>query len=398
LGSQIRRISFGVANPSWKEFNIALQETLGTKTINDEEEGSQNCLCIYYLDEEGDKVLVDSELEWKEALIVLNSQIIKKIFVEENLSINNNKKNKNRKVDRPPRRKNSSSSSSRRQLSSASEREDIRSVEQNSNGGESKPKEEVISNRGESKTKEEEVVTSISSIISFPFSNEDINDLEQIFPRIQSLLLSCPELYAIIPTLLGSFKIQGGEDDDAEMNIDLNEICSKVNSVGVKLLDDKKTVQGRELFRLAHILQPEQHLFLYNLACAESILGNIDGAFENLEEAVDCGFLDAKHLEKDPDFENISKLPQFVKIVDSLKKKNNNNNKITTEKENESSLQVELEAAPFVSSQPIVQEKSKHEEALEILKGMGFVDREMNEALLEAYGDLTLVLNHLLRV
>lgn len=46
---------------------------------------------------------------------------------------------------------------------------------------------------------------------------------------------------------------------------------------------------------------PEDELMLYNLACAQSRLGNQRGAAESLKQALHAGFAEWSHLEQDPD-------------------------------------------------------------------------------------------------
>ncbi|MFP4355867.1 MAG: TPR end-of-group domain-containing protein [Phycisphaerae bacterium] len=63
--------------------------------------------------------------------------------------------------------------------------------------------------------------------------------------------------------------------------------------------------QARQLAARVVKLDPDNGIAWYNLACAESRLGNTPEALSALNRAIDEGYLAFRHMEKDPDLANI---------------------------------------------------------------------------------------------
>jgi len=64
---------------------------------------------------------------------------------------------------------------------------------------------------------------------------------------------------------------------------------------------------------------PTHHIPLYNLACVEALLGDVDSALHYLEEAIQAGYRDVGHIEKDKDLDGLRHLEKFKALVASLK-------------------------------------------------------------------------------
>jgi hypothetical protein len=74
---------------------------------------------------------------------------------------------------------------------------------------------------------------------------------------------------------------------------------------GIALMDEKKYEEAKLIFQdqLANVRCPwRKSNPLYNIACCESLLGNIDSALAHLAQAIAHGWNDADHMEKDQDF------------------------------------------------------------------------------------------------
>ncbi len=54
---------------------------------------------------------------------------------------------------------------------------------------------------------------------------------------------------------------------------------------------------------------------LYNLACSEARSGNVDKAFDRLNQSIDAGFDGADHMRDDSDLDSIRKDPRFKKAL-----------------------------------------------------------------------------------
>lgn len=67
-------------------------------------------------------------------------------------------------------------------------------------------------------------------------------------------------------------------------------------------------------------LQPDNFVVHYNLACARSMQGDAAGAMTRLKRAIELGFSDLRHLEKDPTLRAVRTLPEYAKIVEGWDK------------------------------------------------------------------------------
>jgi tetratricopeptide (TPR) repeat protein len=88
---------------------------------------------------------------------------------------------------------------------------------------------------------------------------------------------------------------------------------------GIRYLQIKRYDRAIAEFQKVLEAQPKNEVALYNLACAYALLGNADRAFEYLERAVEAGFTDAEHTEKDEDLTSLRKDPRFARILDRMR-------------------------------------------------------------------------------
>ncbi|OHB83126.1 MAG: hypothetical protein A3J73_05410 [Planctomycetes bacterium RIFCSPHIGHO2_02_FULL_38_41] len=66
-------------------------------------------------------------------------------------------------------------------------------------------------------------------------------------------------------------------------------------------------------------LRPEDSIVHYNLACSYALLSEIDAAFEVLEKAIELGYEDAYHLERDKDLASLRKDERYLKLIEKLR-------------------------------------------------------------------------------
>lgn len=66
--------------------------------------------------------------------------------------------------------------------------------------------------------------------------------------------------------------------------------------------------------RLAGLL-PNDAIVNYNLACSYSLLSDLDESFRALKKAINLGYNDFIHMNKDPDLANLRKDKRFEEII-----------------------------------------------------------------------------------
>ena len=87
----------------------------------------------------------------------------------------------------------------------------------------------------------------------------------------------------------------------------------------MKVLGDDYTRRGRVREglrvdeRLARLCPNDATVF-YNLACSRSLAGELEEAFQALDQALKLGYTDFKWLAKDPDMANLRKHPRYKEI------------------------------------------------------------------------------------
>jgi len=64
--------------------------------------------------------------------------------------------------------------------------------------------------------------------------------------------------------------------------------------------------------------KPEDSIAWYNLACCESLLGNVGEAIETLRTAIAAGYNNVEHMKKDIDFDNIRNTEEFQQLIQSF--------------------------------------------------------------------------------
>ena len=69
------------------------------------------------------------------------------------------------------------------------------------------------------------------------------------------------------------------------------------------------------------MLRPGDPVILYNLACSYSLLNDVDLALRTIKQALNCGYDDFVHLERDQDLENLRNDSRFAKYFQSVKKR-----------------------------------------------------------------------------
>jgi tetratricopeptide (TPR) repeat protein len=91
----------------------------------------------------------------------------------------------------------------------------------------------------------------------------------------------------------------------------------------MKLLDSKFPAdleKARELLLQQYSMTPSNSITLYNLACTEARLGNIDQALKYLKDSIQNGYSDVEHIKKDTDLDSLRNNEEFKNIISELEK------------------------------------------------------------------------------
>ena len=93
----------------------------------------------------------------------------------------------------------------------------------------------------------------------------------------------------------------------------------------LQLLGDSYTKRGQfdaglQVDEQLSKLLPGDPMVLYNLACSYTLTKRQEQAVLTLLRAIECGYHDFKWLMKDPDLQNLRRLPLFQKVRDIIKR------------------------------------------------------------------------------
>ena len=66
-------------------------------------------------------------------------------------------------------------------------------------------------------------------------------------------------------------------------------------------------------------IEPENEVAEYNVACAYSLWGKTDDALKHLARAIELGFDDVEHIDKDPDLDPIRQHERFKALTGPLR-------------------------------------------------------------------------------
>jgi hypothetical protein len=252
--------------------------------------------------------------------------------------------------------------------------------------------------------------------------------LEKFFSGGKILPHNMPEFLSKAVTV----KVVAGKENEVDLDVNIPLLKHVLFRRGLEMLEQHKHEEGHAAFSALLMLNPNDSLTLYNLACCESLLGNLDQAVNVLNRSVDFGYQNLGHLKKDSDLDNIRAHPGYLSIVQRLVEcsheniniNNKNEEKVEkVEKEEDVKKEEVIEKVPEESKQePKREEKpqsevkkeeapeeekpkegknenendAKYQSELKLLADMGFCEKEKNLALLLAEsGNLAAVIHHL---
>ena len=101
------------------------------------------------------------------------------------------------------------------------------------------------------------------------------------------------------------------DPNNIEILLELGNLYTLTGQIQEGLYVDKKLVE----------IQPKEPIFHYNLACSQSLLGEVNGALDSLQQAIDLGYNNLEYIQEDSDLETIRKDSRFSKLLDHLRLK-----------------------------------------------------------------------------
>jgi len=140
--------------------------------------------------------------------------------------------------------------------------------------------------------------------------------LEQFFPNGRILPFNIPSFLNKIITVK---YISGKGDAVVDIDVDIGKLGDAIHNRGMRLLDEKQYKDSSSTFRAQGILQPQNPIPFYNVACVESLQGNLDEAILNLNTSIDKGYRNLAHMLNDEDLAGIRHTDQWNAVCSRLK-------------------------------------------------------------------------------
>jgi len=139
-------------------------------------------------------------------------------------------------------------------------------------------------------------------------SNSVSKCLEQFFPNGRILPYNIPVFLQNIITIK---YISNNGDAVVDIDVDIPKLGDAIHNKAMEYLNEKQFKDASKTFRAQGILQPNNPNAFYNVACAESLMGNTDEALVYLNKAIDLGYRNLNHMLLDSDFNNINSTEGF---------------------------------------------------------------------------------------
>jgi len=165
-------------------------------------------------------------------------------------------------------------------------------------------------------------------------TKEEIKEDNEILKRLKKTIPDCLErLYACrrilpdnIPTWLSdAVKIKDRlPGNEVDLDVDIPKLFNAMHTRALECLKDAKNIplikQAKKLLQDMLEIVPKHAVTLYNLSCAESLLGNTKDAIKRLRDAIfEGGYRNFEHMEKDEDLESVRETEEYQELLKSVK-------------------------------------------------------------------------------
>jgi len=202
--------------------------------------------------------------------------------------------------------------------------------------------------------------------------------------------------------LLSSKKENVTEGNSSVCPISLRKKLYWMHRKALKLMEvgsERSLNLAKEL--LSHLLsiEPNEPIALYNLACTESLLGNIEDSLLTLKSAIDAGYNDVEHMIDDSDFENIKHTEGFLECIRLLSNRSEDVPQETEQRPEttkNSAQSCETTPNPEQPSEQPTQEPEEFSMIKNILLEMGILidEEKLHEICSRFQNDLTQIVNY----
>jgi len=151
--------------------------------------------------------------------------------------------------------------------------------------------------------------------------DENVDMFKALIPEVIASFFPCGKIlpHNVPEWLEAAFKVTSLPNHEVDLDIDTAILAHVMHRKGMALLEEQRYKEATEMFSNLTLIQPNNHINFYNLACCYSLLRQEGLAINSLRNAVELGYKDWAHMEKDVDLLNVMHLNEFADIINSLK-------------------------------------------------------------------------------
>jgi hypothetical protein len=143
--------------------------------------------------------------------------------------------------------------------------------------------------------------------------------LANLFPGGNILPLHLPSF------LDGVVKLKTRDDRCVDLDVDIASLSDALHRRAYNLLSSashRDINEAKNLLVSQLILSPTNTIALYNLACADALLGNAPAALQTLQKAIEAGYTDVAHMMADTDLDSLRSHPSFLQLMELAQQAN----------------------------------------------------------------------------
>ena len=142
--------------------------------------------------------------------------------------------------------------------------------------------------------------------------------LASLFPGGKILPYHLPPFLEDSIKVIPIFDEEGNRTTDVDLDIDIGALHTTLSREAVKRLDEKQFEEAKKFLTAGLNIRPNNPVDLYNFACAEALSGDSQQALHYLREAHKNGYTNWCHMISDPDLSSLAGSDEFVQLVESM--------------------------------------------------------------------------------